>query len=244
MQDIKTQLVAIITNHLTNTFPPNPPRAEIEYETLLQEDLMFDSLDAIEVVMAIEEHFDIIMRDPEIENIRTVGDVIQLIEAKLKSGADSSTTLDAETRKRMMRELNALKKLQAFFLNEFDCDISDFLNVLMERLNERVIVLEGMLDPWCKAKDIVSREPEVQKYVDHLLSQNERYKSYSVEFREYLERDIKFIGDLLTVSQIVKLAAGSSDYQIERMNDHDAAIKTLTHYYNCESISEYELDED
>jgi len=47
------------------------------------EDIDADSLDIVELVMALEEEFDLEISDQEIENINSVGDVIKYIESKI-----------------------------------------------------------------------------------------------------------------------------------------------------------------
>lgn len=47
------------------------------------EDIDADSLDIVELVMALEEEFDLEISDQEIENIKSVGDVIKYIESKV-----------------------------------------------------------------------------------------------------------------------------------------------------------------
>lgn len=47
------------------------------------EDIDADSLDIVELVMALEEEFDLEISDQEIENIKTVGDVVKYIESQL-----------------------------------------------------------------------------------------------------------------------------------------------------------------
>jgi acyl carrier protein len=47
------------------------------------EDIDADSLDIVELVMALEEEFDLEISDQEIENIKTVGDVVRYIESKV-----------------------------------------------------------------------------------------------------------------------------------------------------------------
>lgn len=49
------------------------------------DDLEADSLDLVELVMAMEEKFDIKIDEGELEDIETVGQVIDIVEAKLKS---------------------------------------------------------------------------------------------------------------------------------------------------------------
>ena len=51
-------------------------------ESLIIEDLGADSLDIVDLVMSIEEEFNVEVPDEEIENIRTVGDVVKFIEAR------------------------------------------------------------------------------------------------------------------------------------------------------------------
>lgn len=54
--------------------------AFINLDTNLQEDLDADSLDAVEIIMNIEEEFDIKVDDYELENIKTIGDIVKYIE--------------------------------------------------------------------------------------------------------------------------------------------------------------------
>ena len=51
-------------------------------DTLLKEDLDADSLDAVEVIMALEDEFDIEIPDDEAETLKTIGDIVEYIESK------------------------------------------------------------------------------------------------------------------------------------------------------------------
>lgn len=53
---------------------------EIKEESKFVEDLGADSLDVVELVMALEEKFDIEIPDDAAESIATVGDAIKFIE--------------------------------------------------------------------------------------------------------------------------------------------------------------------
>ncbi len=53
--------------------------AKITMESSLMEDLEADSLDVIELVMAFEEEFGVKMPDEELENIKTVGDIVNAL---------------------------------------------------------------------------------------------------------------------------------------------------------------------
>lgn len=50
----------------------------------LIEDLGADSLDSIEIIMALEERFEKELDDADIESIKTVGDIVALIEGQLQ----------------------------------------------------------------------------------------------------------------------------------------------------------------
>ncbi len=56
-------------------------------ESNLRNDLGIDSLEEIEIVMNLEKHFNINVIDAEAEKIRTVGDVVLLIEKTIKEAA-------------------------------------------------------------------------------------------------------------------------------------------------------------
>ncbi len=53
---------------------------EVKPEASFIDDLGADSLDIVELVMAMEEEFEIEIPDEEAENIKTVGDAIKYID--------------------------------------------------------------------------------------------------------------------------------------------------------------------
>lgn len=53
----------------------------ITLDTDIQEDLGADSLDVVDLLMSIEDEFEVEIPDEEIENIRTVGELVSFIEA-------------------------------------------------------------------------------------------------------------------------------------------------------------------
>lgn len=53
----------------------------ITADTDLQEDLGADSLDVVDLLMSIEDEFEVEVPDEEIENIKTVGSLVSYIEA-------------------------------------------------------------------------------------------------------------------------------------------------------------------
>ena len=53
---------------------------DITMESLLVDDLGADSLDAIDIVMSVEDTFKVELPDEIIEKIETVGDIVNYIE--------------------------------------------------------------------------------------------------------------------------------------------------------------------
>ncbi|MEG1427833.1 MAG: acyl carrier protein [Oscillospiraceae bacterium] len=52
----------------------------ITSDTSLSDDLGADSLDVVDLLMSIEDEFEIEIPDSEVENIKTVGAIVQYIE--------------------------------------------------------------------------------------------------------------------------------------------------------------------
>lgn len=52
-------------------------------DTDLQDDLGADSLDVVDLLMSIEDEFEIEIPDEEIEHIRTVGELVNYIESNM-----------------------------------------------------------------------------------------------------------------------------------------------------------------
>ncbi len=73
--DIFSKIKALIVEQL------DVEEGKIKLETTF-EDIDADSLDVVELVMALEEEFDLEIADEEVENIKTVGDIVSYIEGK------------------------------------------------------------------------------------------------------------------------------------------------------------------
>ncbi|HHX48808.1 MAG TPA: acyl carrier protein [Clostridiales bacterium] len=54
--------------------------SNITPETRLIEDLKADSIDLMQMVMAVEIEFDVIFEDSDIKKLKTVGDVMSFLE--------------------------------------------------------------------------------------------------------------------------------------------------------------------
>ena len=56
---------------------------KVTVEASIVDDLGADSLDVVDLVMSLEEEFDIEIPDEDVENMKTVGDMVKYIEGKL-----------------------------------------------------------------------------------------------------------------------------------------------------------------
>ena len=55
----------------------------VQMETHLMKDLEADSLDAVEIIMAIEDEFDFEVPDEDAERFQSVGDIVKYIEERI-----------------------------------------------------------------------------------------------------------------------------------------------------------------
>ncbi len=53
-------------------------------ETKIADDLGADSLDLVDLLMSVEDEFGIEIPDEDVENISTIGDIVEYINAKIK----------------------------------------------------------------------------------------------------------------------------------------------------------------
>lgn len=53
---------------------------EVTMEASMQDDLGADSLDLVDLVMSVEEEFGVKVADEDLENIKTVGNIVNYIE--------------------------------------------------------------------------------------------------------------------------------------------------------------------
>lgn len=79
--DIQTQVQQLIAEH------QDVDITKVTRETHIVNDLGADSLDTVEMVMALEEKFNIEIPDSAAEKMVKVGDLIDYIEEQLKKAA-------------------------------------------------------------------------------------------------------------------------------------------------------------
>ncbi|MGA1597910.1 MAG: acyl carrier protein [bacterium] len=77
MEDIQAKVIQIISEQL------GKDESEISLESHFIDDLDADSLDTVELVMALEEEFGVKIPDEESEKITTVQSAIEAIQQKM-----------------------------------------------------------------------------------------------------------------------------------------------------------------
>lgn len=72
----------MVVSQLVEASDREVDRSRVTVESSLRDDFGIDSLQAVTMVLRLEEAFDIEVADEELEQLRTVGDLIRLIEGK------------------------------------------------------------------------------------------------------------------------------------------------------------------
>ncbi len=85
MASVEERVVDIVAEQL------GVSKDQITGETSFVNDLGADSLDTVELVMELEEEFDINIPDDAAEKIQTVGQAIEHIEKTIQSSENSSS---------------------------------------------------------------------------------------------------------------------------------------------------------
>ncbi len=75
---VEQRVIDIVCEHLAVN------KEKVNRGTSFIEDIGADSLDIVELVMELEEEFDCQIPDDQAEKIKTVGQAIEFIEAKMK----------------------------------------------------------------------------------------------------------------------------------------------------------------
>jgi len=75
-ESLQTRLYSLVANQL------GVETEELVPEAHILDDLGADSLDVVELVMALEESFDIVVPDEDVERLQTLADVQQYLELR------------------------------------------------------------------------------------------------------------------------------------------------------------------
>ena len=78
-EQIRQRVIDIVCEHLAVN------KDQVTDNTSFIEDIGADSLDIVELVMELEEEFDIQIPDDQAEKIKTVGEAVEYIKAAVKN---------------------------------------------------------------------------------------------------------------------------------------------------------------
>jgi acyl carrier protein len=81
MEEIQAKVRKILAENLS------VPEDTVTMDSRFQEDLDADSLDLVEAVLALEEEFGVTIPEEEMEEVKTVGEALNVVMAKLGAGA-------------------------------------------------------------------------------------------------------------------------------------------------------------
>ncbi len=88
MASTREEIIAHVNRTLIDEF--EVPRDNLQPDKKLREDLELDSLDAVDMIVALEQSLKIRVDEEEAKKIRTVGDIYDFVEKMLSRSKSSS----------------------------------------------------------------------------------------------------------------------------------------------------------
>ena len=79
----KKEIIKIVNDFLVDEFEIDP--AQIKNETSLKDELEIESLDLVDIIVMIEKEFKVKIKPEEIIRVRTMNELYDFIEAKVKN---------------------------------------------------------------------------------------------------------------------------------------------------------------
>lgn len=86
-EEVTLRIRTLVREHFETTTGTGLVDENLRLDTNLGQDLAFDSLDNIELVMALEDAFDIEIPDADVENFATLGHVVDYVVTTLRVAA-------------------------------------------------------------------------------------------------------------------------------------------------------------
>lgn len=83
MTDVAVQITTLIRNYAPEAGAPSAGTDQEKFLALGVDELGLDSLDRLELVMAIEDHFEITLDEDMVLGCKTVGKLVWLVERTL-----------------------------------------------------------------------------------------------------------------------------------------------------------------
>ena len=84
MTDKQQEILETVREHLSSR---GIDAGGIGMDSRLSDDVGLDSLDTVELTLALEQRYGIEIPDSELEDLATVGDAVELIDRKVSVGA-------------------------------------------------------------------------------------------------------------------------------------------------------------
>ncbi len=76
-----------VVKHLLAAADGSPAPEEITPDSSLREYMALNSLQAVSLMLDLEDEFGIVVEDDELKDLQTVGDVFRLVRTKVDAGA-------------------------------------------------------------------------------------------------------------------------------------------------------------
>ena len=86
---MNTSILQTVMKHLLNEVEDGISVNEITIESRLREDLNLNSLQAVNLIIEIEDEYSISISEEELAPLETVGDVVDIIQSKLDKTGES-----------------------------------------------------------------------------------------------------------------------------------------------------------
>jgi acyl carrier protein len=77
LAEVKEKILNIVKKHV------GPTKSEKVDENSLFSDVGLDSLDAVEIIMTVEEEFDVVISEEKATKLKTVADLVKCVEETL-----------------------------------------------------------------------------------------------------------------------------------------------------------------
>jgi acyl carrier protein len=77
------EIWARLQEHLMSSPGHEPESSTLDIDSRIREDLGLSSLKTVELVITLEDHYDISIADDELEKLLTLRDVVELIDRKI-----------------------------------------------------------------------------------------------------------------------------------------------------------------
>jgi acyl carrier protein len=83
--DVECRILAKAKELACEEYPPIP----VQRATLLRAELGFTSLQAVNLILDLEDEFNVVIEESELAEVRTVGDIVDLVLSRIDRRPDA-----------------------------------------------------------------------------------------------------------------------------------------------------------